>query len=73
MVDFEGNIEKLYPFMDKCELCPRECKVDRNNDQKGLCRSSNKIFVASCNIHTGEEPPIMATKVLEQYFFLTVL
>jgi uncharacterized Fe-S radical SAM superfamily protein PflX len=31
MVDFEGNIEKLYPFMDKCELCPRKCKVDRNN------------------------------------------
>ncbi|MDR1474839.1 MAG: radical SAM protein [Endomicrobium sp.] len=69
MVDFESNIEKLYSFMDKCELCPRRCKVDRINGQKGLCRSSNKIFVASCNIHTGEEPPISGNKGSGTIFF----
>jgi putative pyruvate formate lyase activating enzyme len=69
MVDFERNIEKLYSFMDKCELCPRKCRVDRNNGQKGVCRSSNKIFVASCNIHTGEEPPISGNKGSGTIFF----
>ncbi|MDR2399189.1 MAG: hypothetical protein LBD61_01925 [Endomicrobium sp.] len=69
MVDFESNIEKLCSFMDKCELCPRRCKVDKINGQKGLCRSSNKIFVASCNIHTGEEPPISGNKGSGTIFF----
>jgi putative pyruvate formate lyase activating enzyme len=69
MADFEGNIEKLYSFMDKCELCPRKCKVNRNSGQKGLCRSSNKIFVASCNIHSGEEPPISGDKGSGTIFF----
>ncbi|MDR2436681.1 MAG: hypothetical protein LBD17_01225, partial [Endomicrobium sp.] len=69
MVDFEGNIEKLYSFMDECKLCPRKCKVDRNGGQKGLCRTSNKIFVASCNIHTGEEPPISGDKGSGTIFF----
>jgi putative pyruvate formate lyase activating enzyme len=69
MVDFEGNIEKLYSFMDKCDLCPRKCKVNRNDGQKGLCRTSNKIFVASCNIHSGEEPPISGDKGSGTIFF----
>jgi putative pyruvate formate lyase activating enzyme len=55
--------------MDKCELCPRKCKAARNSGQKGLCRSADKIFVASCNIHTGEEPPISGDKGSGAIFF----
>lgn len=57
-MNFEYNIEKLYSMMDKCEICPRKCGVNRNKGQKGLCKTADKIFIASSNIHTGEEPPI---------------
>ncbi|MDR2645419.1 MAG: radical SAM protein [Endomicrobium sp.] len=69
MIDFEGNIEKLYSVMDKCELCPRKCKVDRNKGQKGFCCTSHKIFIASCNTHTGEEPPISGSRGSGTIFF----
>jgi putative pyruvate formate lyase activating enzyme len=69
MIDFEGNIEKLYSVMDKCELCPRKCKVNRNKGQKGFCRTSHKIFIASCNTHIGEEPPISGSRGSGTIFF----
>jgi putative pyruvate formate lyase activating enzyme len=69
MIDFERNIEKLYSIMDRCELCPRRCKVNRNKVQKGFCRTSDKILVASCNVHTGEEPPISGDRGSGTIFF----
>ncbi|MDR0398617.1 radical SAM protein [Candidatus Endomicrobiellum devescovinae] len=69
MIDFEGNIEKLYSVMDKCELCPRNCKVNRNKGQKGFCCAAEKILVASCNVHTGEEPPISGSRGSGTIFF----
>ncbi|MDR0977969.1 MAG: radical SAM protein [Endomicrobium sp.] len=69
MVDFEGNIEKLYSLMDECEICPRKCKAARNSGQKGICRTADRIFVASCSVHTGEEPPISGERGSGAIFF----
>ncbi|MDR3047790.1 MAG: radical SAM protein [Bacteroidales bacterium] len=69
MVNFEANIEKLYSMMDKCAICPRQCGVNRNAGQKGLCRTADKIFIASNNIHIGEEPPISAKDGSGAIFF----
>lgn len=44
--------------MDNCELCPQECGVDRTVSDDGQCGVSDKVRVASCNLHFGEEPPI---------------
>ncbi|MCL1972659.1 MAG: radical SAM protein [Endomicrobia bacterium] len=65
----EANIEKLYKMMDKCEICPRKCGVNRNKGQVGLCRTGNKILVSSCNVHMGEEPPITGEKGSGTIFF----
>lgn len=65
----EQNIEKLYLMMDECEICPKKCKAKRNKGQKGLCRTADKIFIASANVHTGEEPPISGTKGSGTIFF----
>jgi len=67
MIGFEKNIEKLYSVMDKCEICPRKCGAARNNGQKGICRTANKIFVASCNTHAGEEPPMRPLSLSSSY------
>jgi putative pyruvate formate lyase activating enzyme len=69
MINFKSNIEKLYLIMDNCAICPRKCGVNRNNGQKGLCRTADKIFVASSNVHTSEEPPISAKNGSGTIFF----
>jgi putative pyruvate formate lyase activating enzyme len=69
MIDFKKNIEKLYSKMDRCSICPRKCGADRNNGQKGLCKTADKIFVASSSVHTGEEPPISANSGSGAIFF----
>ncbi|MDR1522780.1 MAG: radical SAM protein [Endomicrobium sp.] len=69
MIDFKENIDKLYSMMDNCNICPRKCGVNRNKGQQGLCKTGNKIFVASINVHTGEEPPISASNGSGTIFF----
>ncbi|MGC9102411.1 MAG: radical SAM protein [Desulfurella sp.] len=49
------DIEKLVGT--SCRLCPRNCKTNRNIET-GLCKTNNKIEIASFNLHFGEEPPI---------------
>ena len=44
---------------DKCNLCPRECDVDRKNGQKGVCGvSGTRIVGARAALHMWEEPCI---------------
>ncbi len=43
--------------MEKCELCPRKCGVDRQNN-KGFCRVSDKITLGRAGLHFWEEPCI---------------
>jgi putative pyruvate formate lyase activating enzyme len=69
MVDFKKNVRILYSMMDKCSICPRKCGVNRNVNQKGFCKTTNKIFIASSNIHNGEEPPISAKNGSGAIFF----
>jgi putative pyruvate formate lyase activating enzyme len=69
MVNFEKNIEKLYSMMDKCVICPKKCGVNRNKGQKGFCGTADKIFIASSNVHMGEEPPISAKNGSGTIFF----
>lgn len=45
-------------MLNKCTLCNRNCKVNRNNNELGFCRASNKVKIARAALHFGEEPPI---------------
>lgn len=56
--EFLEKIEGLYDLMRPCELCPRKCRADRLNGEKGLCGEEGRLKVASINLHFGEEPPI---------------
>jgi putative pyruvate formate lyase activating enzyme len=40
---------------DRCGVCPRLCKVDRLEDQRGLCAIGRQAVVASHFPHFGEE------------------
>jgi putative pyruvate formate lyase activating enzyme len=52
------RVKKLYKMLECCELCPRECGVNRLKGEKGFCRSGVLPIVSSYNEHMGEEPPI---------------
>ena len=39
----------------KCNICPRNCNVDRKN-AKGFCNSGDKIIISKVMLHYFEEP-----------------
>lgn len=45
-------------LLNKCMLCPRECKVNRNNNEVGYCKASNKLKIGGYHLHMWEEPII---------------
>lgn len=45
-------------LLNKCEICPRKCKVNRNNGELGYCKASNKMKIGGYHLHMWEEPII---------------
>jgi putative pyruvate formate lyase activating enzyme len=58
-----------YSFFEKCNLCPRECGVNRLNGPLGYCKSDSHIHISSVCIHKGEEPVISGKKGICNVFF----
>ncbi len=55
--------------LEKCDLCPRACGVDRKNGKLGYCGVGSFPKVASINLHHWEEPPISGTGGSGTIFF----
>ena len=53
------KVEEARSLLEECRLCPRQCAVDRLNDEKGFCKTGRKAKVASFNAHFGEEAPLV--------------
>ena len=62
-------MENMLSMLEKCELCPRQCRVNRLKGQKGFCRVGDKAIVAHYGPHHGEEPPISGTSGSGTIFF----
>ena len=54
--------------MEKCTLCPRECKIDRSTS-KGFCGVGDKILISKIMLHHWEEPSISGTRGSGAIFF----
>lgn len=52
-----------------CQLCPRECKVNRENGALGVCKVSSDLKVARAALHFWEETCISGTKGSGTVFF----
>jgi putative pyruvate formate lyase activating enzyme len=50
--------ELVLSLLEKCELCPRKCGINRLKGEKGYCGIANEIVIAHYGPHYGEEPPI---------------
>lgn len=55
--------------MEKCSICPRNCGVNRNNNELGFCKSGKKIRIARYSLHYWEEPCISGEKGSGTIFF----
>ncbi len=56
--DLAKRTDRLYQRLACCDLCPRNCKINRIEGELGYCRSGKEPVVASYCDHHGEEPPI---------------
>ena len=55
--------------LEKCNLCPHRCGVNRNNGEIGRCKATDKIKVALASLHFYEEPCISGKNGSGTIFF----
>lgn len=56
-------------LLGECALCPRQCRVDRLNGEKGVCRTGKAAIVAAWQPHFGEERVLVGAKGSGTIFF----
>lgn len=56
-------------MLEKCQICPRDCKVNRLLGNKGYCRCDDKIKIALVSTHNFEEPCISGKNGSGTIFF----
>ena len=58
--ELKRRAEKLVKIMEKCQLCPRRCGVNRLKGKSGFCRAPGaQLVVSSFHPHFGEESPLV--------------
>jgi putative pyruvate formate lyase activating enzyme len=57
----ERVLDAWEPRERSCDLCPRDCRVDRTRGPAGVCRMGSQAGVARALLHYGEEPVISGT------------
>jgi putative pyruvate formate lyase activating enzyme len=60
--------KRAYERLSDCDLCGRECHVDRR-EQTGSCRTGMEAIVASFGPHHGEENPLRGWRGSGTIFF----
>jgi len=56
--ELENRIKKALNMLEKCNICPHKCGVNRLNNEKGFCRTGRNAIISSYFPHHGEEFPI---------------
>ncbi len=57
--ELKHRVEAAYQHLAACDICPRECGVNRLQDEEGVCRTGKRAVVSSFNPHFGEEAPLV--------------
>ncbi|HUS04376.1 MAG TPA: radical SAM protein [Dehalococcoidia bacterium] len=67
--ELECRAEALEKRLASCDICPRECRVNRLKNERGFCHSGYLPIVSATCDHHGEEPVISGTKGTGAIFF----
>ncbi len=57
--ELRKRIDALNKILEDCYLCPRNCRVNRFQGEKGVCRVGSLPMVSSFHPHFGEERPLV--------------
>ncbi len=63
------RILQAFNAMEKCELCPRRCGVNRLDGEVGFCRAPKDAVVSTYSPHFGEELPLVGRSGSGTIFF----
>jgi putative pyruvate formate lyase activating enzyme len=67
--ELERRARALEARLASCDICPRECRVNRLKNELGYCHSGCLPVVSSVCAHHGEEPAISGTRGSGTVFF----
>jgi len=67
--ELERRAEALEKRLASCDICPRECRVNRLENEQGFCHSGYLPIVSAACDHHGEEPVISGTRGTGAIFF----
>jgi putative pyruvate formate lyase activating enzyme len=57
--ELSARVRDAYRRLEACDICLRECGVNRREDVLGTCRTGEHALVASAGPHFGEESPLV--------------
>ncbi len=66
---FERKVESALQQLKRCEVCPRDCGINRINDKTAVCRTGRYARVASAFPHFGEEDCLRGSRGSGTIFF----
>ncbi|NMB35596.1 MAG: radical SAM protein [Firmicutes bacterium] len=67
--ELRGRSDEAQKHLASCDLCPRQCRVNRLQGEKGRCRVTATPVISSYNAHFGEERPLVGTGGSGTIFF----
>ncbi|MCK9573985.1 MAG: radical SAM protein [Candidatus Omnitrophica bacterium] len=65
----EESLKLLTPRLKACDICPRNCKVNRIAGKRGYCKAGVVPVVYTAFLHRGEEPALSAAGGSGTIFF----
>jgi len=63
------SADHLGKHLSNCDICPRNCKVNRLKGETGYCGTDQNMVVYSAFLHHGEEPGISGERGSGTIFF----
>jgi putative pyruvate formate lyase activating enzyme len=67
--ELERRARALEARLSSCDICPRECGVNRLEGEVGFCHSARRPIVSSVCAHHGEEPALSGSRGSGTVFF----
>ena len=67
--ELEQRADRLEKRLSSCDICPRQCRVNRLEGELGFCHSGRRPIVASFCAHHGEEPALSGSRGSGTVFF----
>ncbi len=67
--ELEQRAQRLEARLALCDICPRECRVNRLENETGFCHSGRLPVVSTVCAHHGEEPALSGTGGSGTVFF----